>query len=791
MKQGLLLCFLFLSITIFAQPTEGLIAYYPFNGNADDAIGTNHGTITGATLTTGKDGAPNTAYRFDGTGHKIDVADNSILDFMDGNYTISFWAKYSESADKYVIRKGGNSYYVAFDVSSKGRILYFAGGVWGGYTVLDGEINDGAWHHHAMVRYASGANYYFVDGELRGINTGNYYYNGTNYQMNDNSDPLTFGQDFTGDIDEVRLYNRPLSLTEIQQLVGNAYQPAVNSIGSGLATQFNRVEDGDNGDIAVAPGSIDLNINNTQNYTFQFWIKLDPNQPVTNNVNETYSVIFEKWAHPFNLPLNFLCLVFNGVGNNPDKGKIQLSRSDQSDNWSSVLSIKQVDDNKQHHIAIVKQGTQLRLYIDGVLDATGTDNLTATSANNAPIIFGKRFNNFHRAKMDIDEFSFWDAAFSEEEIRDGMCQIVTPAHPKYASLKMYIPFNDSNLASARDIKGGYDLYFGETWPTSNSAVPLKSMSVAPLGNASSSNYSANPSATITHPQGESFTATATAGSPQGIHVYLVDTVPNSYNGITIGDNNRYFGVFQAGGTNPQYTATYNYTGSPYVNADNESSLRLAKRADNSVPDWQVMSTVPNTAANTITVTGESTEYILTGINLALPLRFLSFSAQKCDDDVCLNWLTTGEEHTSQFVIERSADNIAYTAIGNTAALNQPGEHRYDFTDLSPSGSRSFYRLKQVDLDGKFTYSNTVAIDFSNSSRRLTVFPNPAGNEITLIYNNTYRSTEILDGYGRTVGRAGITERNTYNIAQLSSGIYFLRVIDRQGRHAGIARFIKR
>ena len=81
MKPTLLLfSFLFVSSCAFAQLSNGLVAHWNFNGNANDISGNNlNGVVTGATLTAGYNGIANTAYQFNGTGDHIDVAYNSLM----------------------------------------------------------------------------------------------------------------------------------------------------------------------------------------------------------------------------------------------------------------------------------------------------------------------------------------------------------------------------------------------------------------------------------------------------------------------------------------------------------------------------------------------------------------------------------------------------------------------------------------------------------------------------------------------------------------------------------------
>ena len=97
-------------------------------------------------------------------------------------------------------------------------------------------------------------------------------------------------------------------------------------------------------------------------------------------------------------------------------------------------------------------------------------------------------------------------------------------------------------------------------------------------------------------------------------------------------------------------------------------------------------------------------------NGTLPLTLITFDAQLIDKDVLLQWSTSFEENTSHFDIERSADGMSFTFIGNVnAAGNSSSERNYDFTDKDPFNGINFYRLKMVDADDKFVYSKAIAV----------------------------------------------------------------------------------
>ena len=89
--------------------TDGLVAAYEFNGNADDLINGNHGVVHGATLTTGRFGITNSAYSFDGNGDYIDLGNPSIFDFGTGNFSINIWANSSANSSKILVGEWGGA----------------------------------------------------------------------------------------------------------------------------------------------------------------------------------------------------------------------------------------------------------------------------------------------------------------------------------------------------------------------------------------------------------------------------------------------------------------------------------------------------------------------------------------------------------------------------------------------------------------------------------------------------------------------------------------------------------
>ncbi len=115
---------------------------------------------------------------------------------------------------------------------------------------------------------------------------------------------------------------------------------------------------------------------------------------------------------------------------------------------------------------------------------------------------------------------------------------------------------------------------------------------------------------------------------------------------------------------------------------------------------------------------------------ALPITLIYFTAKQNGSQVLLQWATASEKDNAYFSLEKSRDGQQFNEIGRVAgAGTSTGRLTYQFTDDFPFGGTGYYRLKQVDFDGTFTYSRIVAVS-SEISAALRIYPNPlAGNEL--------------------------------------------------------------
>jgi fibronectin type 3 domain-containing protein len=226
------------NVSIIPGDPTGLVAYYPFNGNANDESGNgNNGTPDRADLTKDRFGNLNSAYYFDGKDAKIRIQDSDSLDIGYDDYTIVAWIKTTSTNTSnsgrifskgssycvtgYMMRMGGpNSSRIHSENAAGGscKILF-----WG-----DKVVNDGQWHFVVGVVDRDVKASIYIDGSLdkeQNINTSGFdLSNSYNAMIGYNN--VHAMEPFDGSIDDVRIYNRALTGTEIQTLY---YLTAVNN----------------------------------------------------------------------------------------------------------------------------------------------------------------------------------------------------------------------------------------------------------------------------------------------------------------------------------------------------------------------------------------------------------------------------------------------------------------------------------------------------------------------------------------------------------------------------------
>lgn len=162
---------------------------------------------------------------------------------------------------------------------------------------------------------------------------------------------------------------------------------------------------------------------------------------------------------------------------------------------------------------------------------------------------------------------------------------------------------------------------------------------------------------------------------------------------------------------------------------------------------------------------------------SMPLRMLQFTATNNNGQVALRWKTTDEVNTLKFDIERSKDGRNFSAIGSVSAANKNGENNYSYNDQSNDLPVSYYRLKMVDTDGKFTYSTVVKFSASGKKSVISLYPNPATDAFTIsLPASTEASLTFFNNKGEKVlSRTVKGNSSLVSVRELTPGTYFVRI----------------
>ncbi len=159
----------------------------------------------------------------------------------------------------------------------------------------------------------------------------------------------------------------------------------------------------------------------------------------------------------------------------------------------------------------------------------------------------------------------------------------------------------------------------------------------------------------------------------------------------------------------------------------------------------------------------------------LPLKLISFSAQKQANSVKLNWQTENEIDLANFEVERSADGNRFDKIATLPATNNFPVNNYSTSDYQPLASLNYYRLKMIDKDGKFNYSHIQKVDFSKKYN-ISILPNPAQDYIIVSGAEAFKQIQIIDVAGKLVRQMSKAANNRYQLNGLTRGVYYLRFI---------------
>lgn len=165
-------------------------------------------------------------------------------------------------------------------------------------------------------------------------------------------------------------------------------------------------------------------------------------------------------------------------------------------------------------------------------------------------------------------------------------------------------------------------------------------------------------------------------------------------------------------------------------------------------------------------------------NSTLPVNFLNFCVFKQKETTLVEWSTESESNASYFIVESSNNQLEFKQLSKiNASGNSNSLKKYNFIDASPYKGVNYYRLKQVDKDGRFAYSKVRSLHFDRSEIAI-IYPNPTSNIIfiSLKENENSAHYELYDQQGRSFNRSNIFRSSTtLNLSSFPAATYLLKV----------------
>jgi len=323
---------------------------------------------------------------------------------------------------------------------------------------------------------------------------------------------------------------------------------------------------------------------------------------------------------------------------------------------------------------------------------------------------------------------------------------------------------------------------------SGTTTDLSQQGILPIGNSTAPQY-AQVVFTATPGTG-TLTSFFTDGAPGDAGLPLQDTGGDPWCNPGAVSSTGYVTINPGDGlSTANYTSRFNVTN--YSGITTLSTARVLKRPTGG-GDWTLNGTFVTGANNLISRTGMSgfSEFAaVQGAATALPIELLSFKGYAEKSANVLEWVTASESNTDMFVIERSENGKEWKAIAKVEAAGESrNKSSYKATDEQPL-NKAYYRLRSVDMDGRFQLSDAIVIERNDRSFKMySVSPNPNRGDFTVTFNtpsNGETKLVLVNSLGMRVHSQMVnaiagTNAEFLNVNDLTNGIYTL-IIEQEGQ----------
>lgn len=266
-----------------------------------------------------------------------------------------------------------------------------------------------------------------------------------------------------------------------------------------------------------------------------------------------------------------------------------------------------------------------------------------------------------------------------------------------------------------------------------------------------------------------------SANPCPVTVTVTDNTSSTWGGGT----KDYYWSFPGATTISPATLSGSTTTPPYTSDPSGTYTLTYNTGGTFTLSMQVVSSGQcNSAAQTIAI-------------CTLPVELLEFNAERINEKVYLTWTTLSEENNQKYILEKSVDAENFKPFHETKGAGYSNERRdYNATDNNPGNDRIYYRLKQIDFDGNYSFSEIIEVKGTNLSE-IKFYPNPVKENGTLSFNLinsgevvvrifNYTGQKVLEKTGS--GRVGQNEM-ILQTGSLPDGIYSIQLSESTTIHS--------
>ncbi|MES2779688.1 MAG: LamG-like jellyroll fold domain-containing protein, partial [Bacteroidota bacterium] len=510
--------------------------------------------------------------------------------------------------------------------------------------------------------------------------------------------------------------------------------------------------------------------NTTTAFTAEAWVKLTSNTVdqkfvSKSNVNNGFCIGILTAGAKFDPEI---WTVANGTGS------VRMTTTGVS------LPNNTIPANQWTHLAVTwESGVGVKAYINGSLVGyLSSTTVTTISQSAADLFLGANSWDFGYPTLGaIDEVRLWTVALDSIALRRNMHRTLSGTEP---GLTTYIQLNEGVSSTLfGDAVGGAVGYRNTAAAIAPATMPLGGdSSLTMTGVLSGTFYNGAMTLNVYDAFDNACDLTLTE----------INNAPNTLPTATHIYNNRYW-VVRPFGNPGSFLADMTLTFTLGQLNVSDPALRLYRRGYNSDSAWTFYKTsgsilTTSVTFNMIDTFGQFT--VASNGTSPLPVSLLSFGGKRNNDVVNLNWVTASEINCRGFEIERSYTGEDFETIGNVDAIgNYKGtKSSYVYTDEKADLNQTiYYRLKQVDLDGKYSYSPVVVITTIEGDDKNTVYPNPFNTEFSVRVHSGAEATavvRVVDITGKEMHmKSHAIQSGSTNItidgAAFKTGLYFVTI----------------